>query len=176
MVNTIGGWPTQYQIIGNAGPQSPGLNSVQPGLAGSDADGFLDVGYEDLAVADAPGLGGAADGVDGSLDQIVADHDLDFDLGKEVNDVFGAAIKLGVTFLAPEAFGLRNGDALQSYFLERLLHFVELERLDDSFDLLHRAPPGHFERCQVARGARGSIGRRCRVLRHCRRQPNPPLA
>src|SRR6266702_2071455 len=115
----------------------PGLNGVQPGFAGSDADGFLDVGHEDLAITDAPGLGRAADGVDGPLDEVVADHDLDFDLGQEVDDVLGAAIKLGMTLLTSEALGLRDRDALKSYFLERLFHLVELERLDDGFDLLH---------------------------------------
>src|ERR1700730_1798343 len=56
-------------------------DGIQPGFSGPDANGFLDVGHEDLAVADGPGLGRAPDGVDRSLDQIVADHDLDFDLG-----------------------------------------------------------------------------------------------
>ena len=54
---------------------------VEPGLAGADADGFFDLGHEDLAVADPSGLGGAADRIDGAFDQIVADHDLDLHLG-----------------------------------------------------------------------------------------------
>src|SRR6476646_5971117 len=66
---------------------APGLDSVQPGFAGPDADGFLDVGDEDFAVADASGLGRAADRIDRFLDQIITDHDLDFDLGEEVDDV-----------------------------------------------------------------------------------------
>src|SRR5450631_2578910 len=66
---------------------APGLDSVQPGFSGSDPDRFLDVGHEDFAVADTPGLGGAPDRIDGLFDQIVGDHDLDFDLGEEVDDV-----------------------------------------------------------------------------------------
>src|SRR3954452_2401549 len=122
---------------------SSGSDSVQPGFAGADADRFLDVGDEDLAVADAPGLRGAADRVDRLLDQVVGDHDLDLHLGQEVDDVFGAAIELGVALLAAEALGLGHRDALQPDLLKRLLHLVELERLDDGFDLLHCAPPGH---------------------------------
>src|SRR6478609_5527832 len=57
---------------------APGLDSVQPGFSGSEPDSFFDVGDEDFAVADAPGLGGAADRVDGLLDQFVRNHDLDF--------------------------------------------------------------------------------------------------
>ena len=68
---------------------------------------------------------------------VVAEHDLDLHLGQEVDDVFGAAIELGVALLAAEALGLGDGDALQADFLKRFLHFVELERLDDRFDLFH---------------------------------------
>ena len=68
---------------------------------------------------------------------LVGQHDLDLHLGQEVDDVFGAAIELGVALLAAEALGLGDGDALQPDFLQRLLHLVELERLDDGFDLFH---------------------------------------
>src|SRR5262245_336896 len=116
---------------------APGSDSVQPGFAGSDADRFLDVGDEDLAVADASRLRRAADRIDRALDQVVADHDLDFHLGQEVHDVFCAAVELGMTLLAPKTLGLSDGDALKSDFLKRLFHLVELERLDDGFDFLH---------------------------------------
>ena len=65
------------------------------------------------------------------------DHDLDLHLGQEVHDVFRAAIEFGVAFLPAEALGLGHGDALQADFLQRFLHLVELERLDDGFDLFH---------------------------------------
>src|SRR4051794_5612361 len=85
MVNTIGWCPIQY-----ASGRLSCSDGVQSGFSGPDADGLLDVGDEDLAVADAAGLGRAADGVDGLLDQVVGDHDLDFDLGQKVHDVFRA--------------------------------------------------------------------------------------
>src|SRR6202163_357959 len=116
---------------------APGSDSVQPGFSSSDPDRFLDVGDEDFSIADAAGLGGAPDGVDRFFDQIVADHDLDFDLGQEVHDVFGAAIEFGVALLAAATPGFGDGDALQSHFLKRLLHLVELEWLDDGFDFFH---------------------------------------
>src|SRR5580704_15468797 len=50
MVNTIGGCSTQYRSIGRF--RSDG---IEPGFAGSDANGLFDVGNEDLSVADAPG-------------------------------------------------------------------------------------------------------------------------
>ena len=124
----------QYNMPVAAGAVS---DRVQAGFAGPDADGFLDVGDEDLAVADAPGLGGPADGVDGFLHEVVGDHDLDFDLGQKIHDVFGAAVQFGVTLLAAEPLGLGDGDALQSDFLKRFFYLVELERLDDGFDFFH---------------------------------------
>ena len=95
------------------------------------------VGDEDLAIADAAGLGGVLDRLDRLLDHVVAEHDLDLHLGQEVDDVFGAAIEFGMALLPAEALGLDDGDALQADLLKRLLHLVELERLDDRFDLLH---------------------------------------
>src|SRR3954452_10792066 len=85
---------------------APGLDSVQPGFSGSDPDRLFDVGDEDFAVADAAGLGGAADRVDGFLDQFVGNHNLDFDLGQEVHDVFRTAIQFGVSLLPSEPLGL----------------------------------------------------------------------
>jgi hypothetical protein len=33
---------------------------------------------------------------------------------------------------------------LKSYFLQCFFNLVQLERLDDGFDFLHRLPPGTF--------------------------------
>src|ERR1700756_387543 len=149
MLNSFGYGSRQYCSAGNTGNciyfqqiwpcygRRPLSDGVQTGLTGADADGFLYVGDEDLSVADPPGLGGTADRVDCSVDQIVADHDLDFDLGQEVHDIFGAAVQFGMALLPSEALGFRHCDALESHFLKRFLHLVELERLNDGFDLLH---------------------------------------
>src|SRR6185295_4579406 len=92
------------------------LDRVRPALAGADADGFLDVEDEDLAVADPPGGGGLADRFDRALDQVVVEHDFELHLGQEVDDVFGAAIELGMALLPTEALGLGDGDALDAHF------------------------------------------------------------
>ena len=44
-----------------------------------------------------------------------------------------------MALLAAEALGLGDGDAGDADLVQRLLHLVELERLDDRFDLLHGA-------------------------------------
>src|ERR1044071_3301315 len=67
------------------------LDRVVAGFAGTDADDVFDIGDENLAVADAPGLGCLADGVNGGFDPVVAEHHFDFHLGQKVDDIFGAA-------------------------------------------------------------------------------------
>src|SRR5712691_5786868 len=98
-------------------------------LAGPDAYGALDRVHEDLAVADVPGL------------RRGRDHDLDHHLGQEVHGVLTAAVQLGVAFLAAEAADLGDGHADDPDPRERLLHVVELERLDDRFDFFHGLLP-----------------------------------
>src|SRR6267154_2563464 len=91
-----------------------GSNGVDSGLPGSNPDRFLDVGDENLAIADPPGLGGATDRLDRFLDHLIGEHNLDFHLGEKIDDVFGPAVKLGVALLPPEPLGFGHGDALQS--------------------------------------------------------------
>src|SRR3712207_3726445 len=128
-------WPS-----GRGGSCGETSDRVRAGLAGADADRFLDARYKNLAIADAAGLGRLADRLDGAVVAVVREHDLELHLGQEVDHVLGAAVELGVALLAPEALGLDHGDALQPHLLQRLLHLVELERLDDGFDLLHCTP------------------------------------
>src|SRR5580700_7994857 len=64
-------------------------NGVHAGFPRTDPDGFLDVGEEDLAVPDPPGLGGTADRLDRFFDHLVSEHNLDFHLGEKIDHVFG---------------------------------------------------------------------------------------
>ena len=90
----------------------------------------------------------APDGLERAVELVVGDHHLDLDLGQEVHDVLGAAVELGLALLAAVALGLDDGHALDAQLLQGLLHLVQLERLDDGFDLFHdlprylEAPPG----------------------------------
>src|SRR5581483_10510832 len=99
---------------------------------------FFDVRDENLAVANAAGLGRPADRLDGFFDHIVTEHNLDLHLGKKIHDVLGSAVEFGMPLLAAEPLGLSDRYSLQSNFLQRLLHLVEFEGLDDRLDLLHR--------------------------------------
>src|SRR5260370_19995953 len=123
-------------------------------LASTNSDGVVDARHEDLAVTDAAGMRRAADRLDRLLDHLVLDDQLDLHFGQEVDDVFGTAIELGVAFLPAEALGLQDGDPLQSDLIECVLHLIELEGLDDRFDLLHllATPP----RANAGAAGRGS--------------------
>src|SRR5262245_40012 len=116
------------------------LERVRAGFAGADPDRLVDGRNEDLAVTDASGARRILDRFHRLVDELVGEDDLDLNLGQEVDDIFGAAIELGMAFLPAETLGLGNGNALQSHFLQGLFDFVELERLDDGLDLFHAHP------------------------------------
>jgi len=93
------------------------LNCVAPPFPGADADGFLDGRHEDLSVADTSRMSRLLNGLDRAFDEVVVDHQFDFDLGQEVHNVFSAAVKFGVALLPSEALSFGDGDALQADFV-----------------------------------------------------------
>ena len=120
-----------------------GQIGVVAGFAGADADGLFD---GETKILPSPILSvRAAEMIacDGGIDHVVGQHDLDLHFGQEIDDIFGAAVEFGMAFLAAEALDLGDGKALDAGFLKRFLHLIELEGLDDRFDLLHGpTPPG----------------------------------
>src|SRR6266550_8522684 len=106
--------PFRVTLLALTRRKTKNSDRVQAGFPGSDPDGFFDAGDEDLAVANAPGLGSTTDRLDGFLDHVVAEHNLDLHLGEKIHDVFGSAIELGMPFLPPEALRLGHRDPLQA--------------------------------------------------------------
>src|SRR5581483_558304 len=117
------------------------LDRVSAALAGPDADDFVDRQHEDLPVADASRLGRFLDRLDHVRDLLVAHDDLELHFGEEIHDVFRATVELGVALLPPESLHLAHGDALHTDRGEALLYLIELEGLDDRFDLFHESLP-----------------------------------
>src|SRR5262249_13983545 len=128
---------TSFAVELYALPSPTRSNGIASGLAGADADRLFHRRHEDLAIADPAGLGGLLDGFERLGEHFLAEHDLKFHFGQEVDDVFRAAVKLGVALLPTKSLGFYNRDALQADLLQGLLHLVELEGLDDGLDLLH---------------------------------------
>src|SRR5512137_1059207 len=118
------------------------LDGVGACLARADAHGLGELGHENLAVADLSGAGDVGDGFDHLLDDGVVDGNLDLGLGQEVDAVFRAAVELGVPALPAKALHLGHRDALHADVGDGLAHFIELERLDDGGDELHRVSLG----------------------------------
>src|SRR5262249_46211159 len=119
--------------------------------------------------------GALLDGVEDVVDELVRDDDLDLDLGHEVDDVRRPSVHLFLAAGAPEALHLGDGHPLYADLGEGVFHFVELERLDDGFDLLHRR--GISTVSAIPRAALGREGGRAGGRE--RRQPrdeSPPGA
>jgi outer membrane protein assembly factor BamD len=117
-----------------------GSDSFRAGLAGADANHLFDRVDEDLAVADLAGACGSADCLDAAFQLIFFHHHLELHFRQEVHHVLGAAIELSVALLPAEALDLGHGHAGNTDLGQCLTHVVELERLDDGFDLLHGGP------------------------------------
>ena len=81
------------------------------------------------------------DGLERFLFHFIGDHKFDFDLGKKVNGVFAASIKLGVAFLAAVAAGLQNRHAFDACLEQGIFDCIELRRLQNRFYLEHKQMP-----------------------------------
>src|SRR3546814_2080137 len=113
------------------------LKRVLVAFAGADAQRGFDIADENLAVADAAGLCGGGDRLDDAFGHRIFDDDFEPPLGQTVDDIFRAAIELGMTLLPPATLGLGDGAPADTAYVHRSLPFVQLERLDDRLNLLH---------------------------------------
>src|SRR3954447_9040069 len=97
----------------------------------ADANRLGDFVDENLAVSDLPGSGGCGEGPDHFLATVVGDHHLELHLGEQIDLVLLAAVNLFMSFLAAVAAHFRDRHTIDPDFLERILHFIDLERLND---------------------------------------------
>src|SRR5215213_5561168 len=102
---------------------------------------MVEVDDEDLAVADLAGLGSCCDGVDGLVDLVRGDRDLDLDLGQEADRILGAAIDFRVTLLAAIAFDFRHRETMNADGGQGIPDFFEFEWLDDRHNNFHGSYP-----------------------------------
>src|SRR5512147_897775 len=126
---------TRRPALATAAAYEPtGLYRLHATLASAYAYGVFHRGDENLAITDTAGTRRLLDRLDRLFDQGVLDHQLDLHLRQEINHVFGAPVEFGMALLTAETLRLEHGNALQSELVERFLHVVELERLDDRLD------------------------------------------
>src|SRR4051794_22163028 len=119
------------------GPRDRSLNGVRSALSGADPDDALDRGDPDLPVTDLAGAGGLDDRVDHLVGESVVGDDLHADLRHEVHGVLSTPVDLRVALLAAVALHLADRHAQHAELLQRPLHVLEDERLDDGRDELH---------------------------------------
>src|SRR5690242_10692858 len=96
---------------------------------------------EDLAVADLPGFCGRRDGLDGLVELVGADRDLDLDLGQETHGVFSTAIDFRMALLSAIAFDFRHRETMNANGGQGVADFLELEWLDDRHNNFHGSYP-----------------------------------
>src|SRR6266567_5861539 len=111
------------------------------GLAGADADRMVEVDDEDLAVADLSGFCSRGDGVDGLVDLVRGNGDLDLDLGQEAHGVFGTAIDFRVALLPAISLDFRHREPVNANGGQGITDFFELEWLDDRHNNFHGSYP-----------------------------------
>src|SRR5690242_9505584 len=89
------------------------------GFTGADAGHGQKVEHEDLAVADATGLGAVANGGHDGVGLAVVHRDLDLELGQEVHGIFRTAVDFGMALLPAIAFDFGHGHAVDVERVQR---------------------------------------------------------
>src|SRR6478672_4311232 len=102
---------------------------------------MVEVDDEDLAVADLPGFRGGRDGVDGLVDLVGGDSDLDLDLGQEAHGVFSTAIDFRMAFLAAISLDFRHRETVNADGGQGVTDFFQLEWLDNRHNNFHGSYP-----------------------------------
>src|SRR4051812_35930029 len=102
---------------------------------------MVEVDDEDLAVADLAGLGRAGDGLDGLVDLVRGDGDLDLDLGQEAHRVFSTAIDFRMAFLPAVSLDFRHRETVNANGGQGVPDFFEFEWLNDRHNNFHGSYP-----------------------------------
>src|SRR5438309_10972056 len=102
---------------------------------------MVEVDDEDLAVADLSGFRGRCDGIEGLVDLIRGDSDLDLDLGQEAHSVFSTAINFRMAFLAAISLDFRHRETVNANGGQGVTDFFQLEWLDDRHNNFHGSYP-----------------------------------
>src|SRR5260370_5637832 len=92
---------------------------------------------ENLPIPNFAGSRGVAQRLDHLFKPAVGNHQLDLRFGQQVHIIFLSPVHFLVPLLAAMAAHFGDGHAIDPDALQRLLHLVELEGLDDGFDFLH---------------------------------------
>src|SRR5205823_15024258 len=104
------------------GERTCGLESRDPSLLISNADRFVNLREENLAIADLSGTRGIHDRIYGPFHHVVSQYHFQFDFGNQIHGVLSSTIKLSMTFLPPVAAGLEHGHPFHTNLVEGGFH------------------------------------------------------
>src|SRR3970282_1237467 len=96
---------------------------------------------EDLPVTDPSRLRRRLDGLHHLFTLAIRHDPLDLHLRKKIDGRFRPPVELGMPLLSAESLHLTDREPLDADLRQGILHLVQLERLDDRFDLLHHPLP-----------------------------------
>src|SRR3954454_7013130 len=102
---------------------------------------MVEIDDEDLAVADLSGFRGGRDGIDGLVDLVGGNSDLDFDLGQEAHGIFGATIDFRMALLAAISLDFRHRETVNADGGQGVTDFFQLEWLNNRHNNFHGSYP-----------------------------------
>jgi hypothetical protein len=120
------------------------LNRVRTPFAGSDADAIIHWQHKNLPIADLSFIAGASsrhNRLNGRLDKIFVDGDLQLHFAQEIDRRFLAAINAELTFLPTETLTIHHRESKDFDFGESIFYSFETIRLNNGDDELHGEPP-----------------------------------
>src|SRR4029077_5474533 len=114
---------------------------IRPFFTCANAYDLFHVSYKDFPITNFAGPSVIGDDLDDLCRLVVGNKNLDLNLRQEIDRILCASIEFGMSFLAPEALNLFDSHPLDPHFGERLFHLIQLERLHNRFDHLHKNTP-----------------------------------
>src|ERR1700743_2940046 len=132
---------------------------------------MVEIDDEDLAVADLSGLCRRRDGVDGLVDLVRGDRDLDLDLGQEAHGILGAAIDFRMTLLPAISLDFRHRETVNANGGQGVTDFFELEWLDDRHNNFHGSYPRYCQGLDTILPSAGAAERYFDGAAYCRASP-----
>src|SRR5882672_11533039 len=126
------------------------LKSYYAAFLIADADRFLHLAEEDFSIADISRRCRLENGIDGGINQILRQHQLQLDFRKKIDRVFTASINLRVTLLTSVAANIGDGHSADAQFGKDFLDGFKPGWLNNRFQFCHHsffpsscgAPPG----------------------------------
>src|SRR5215472_10242178 len=119
---------------------APSLYSFLPMFPRPNTHDSLHRQDKNFPIANASRMGRCHNGANDIVHLLFRSQDFKFGLGQKIHYILCPSIQFCVPFLTSKTFHLCHRQPVYSNSVKALLDFIELERLDDGFNLFHHAP------------------------------------